>query len=210
LTTEGIVLGTPLYMAPEQARSSHAADIRSDLYSLGCVLYHAVTGQPPFPDNNAMVQILRHASELPRPLKEMAPDLPPALQTVMDQFLAKDPAQRFVSSTQAMKALAPFGPPIPALIRANAPMPAYVKWLEQQEGPENQPSAPTPPKTQPTSPAAVPFAKPLTPMFPTPVARPPTTAELARRRSLAAALAVVVLAILGGLLWAGWYFFPSP
>ena len=65
LTTEGVLLGTPDYMAPEQARDARAADIRADIYSLGCVLYHCLAGQPPFPDTNIISQMIRHATEQP-------------------------------------------------------------------------------------------------------------------------------------------------
>src|SRR5262249_1156162 len=53
-TGEGVLLGTPDYLAPEQARDPRAVDIRADIYSLGCVLYHCLTGQPPFPDTNVL------------------------------------------------------------------------------------------------------------------------------------------------------------
>src|SRR5205807_1875383 len=56
LTTEGTLLGTPDYMAPEQARDAHSADIRADVYGLGGVLYHLIAGQPPFPDSNIISQ----------------------------------------------------------------------------------------------------------------------------------------------------------
>src|ERR1044071_7689293 len=80
LTTEGTLLGTPDYMAPEQARDAHAAAIRAAIYSVGCVLYHMLTGQTPFPDSNIISQMIRHASEAPRPLKELNPAVPDGLQ----------------------------------------------------------------------------------------------------------------------------------
>src|SRR5205807_8740214 len=67
LTTEGAVMGTADCMAPEQARDSHHADIRADIYSLGCTLYHLLSGQVPFPGGTAIDKILRHASERPEP-----------------------------------------------------------------------------------------------------------------------------------------------
>src|SRR5919108_3144065 len=71
LTNEGALLGTPDYLAPEQARDPRKVDIRADLYSLGCTLYHALTGQAPFKDENIVRQILRHATQPPRPPREV-------------------------------------------------------------------------------------------------------------------------------------------
>jgi len=76
LTGTGQVLGTPDYLAPEQARNAHTADIRADIYSLGCVLYHCLAGRPPFPDVNAVVQMVRHATEQAKPLKDFNPAVP--------------------------------------------------------------------------------------------------------------------------------------
>jgi serine/threonine protein kinase len=73
LTTEGSILGDPDYLAPEQARDAHGADIRADIYSLGTILYHALGGHPPFPDTNRLRQMIRHATEAPRPLRELNP-----------------------------------------------------------------------------------------------------------------------------------------
>src|SRR5262249_32112142 len=64
------LVGTPDYLSPEQARAPRSVDIRTDIYSLGCVLYHCLAGQPPFPDTNVINQMLRHASEPVRPLRD--------------------------------------------------------------------------------------------------------------------------------------------
>src|SRR5437773_1852188 len=95
LTSEGIILGTPDYMAPEQARDARSADIRADIYSLGCVLYQTLTGQPPFPDSNVISQMVRHASEQPRPVRELNPNVPDGLQQILNWMMTKDPTQRY-------------------------------------------------------------------------------------------------------------------
>ena len=92
LTSEGLLLGTPDYMAPEQARDARTADIRADIYSLGCVLYHALAGQPPFPDSNIISQMIRHASEPEtRPLSEFNSTVPEGLQQIVNWMMAKEP-----------------------------------------------------------------------------------------------------------------------
>jgi serine/threonine protein kinase len=133
LTTEGTLLGTPAYLAPEQARDAHQADIRADIYSLGCVLYHTLAGQPPFPETNLVRQMLRHATEMPRPIAELVPGVPDGLQQALNLMLAKDPAQRFPTPERALQALQVL------MVREQEParrskvegqMPAYEKWLE--------------------------------------------------------------------------------
>ena len=92
------MLGTPDYLAPEQARDARNADIRADIYSLGCVLYHCLTGRPPFPETNIMAQMLKHATEKPAPLASLVPDVPGGLQAVLDRMLAKSPNDRYRDS----------------------------------------------------------------------------------------------------------------
>src|SRR5205823_493297 len=83
LTGEGVLLGTPDYLAPEQARDARSVDIRADVYSLGCVLYHALSGQPPFPDTNVLNQMIRHAKEEPAPLRKFNDQIPDGLQQIV-------------------------------------------------------------------------------------------------------------------------------
>jgi serine/threonine protein kinase len=105
LTHEEEVLGNPDYLAPEQARDAHSADIRADIYGLGCILYHALTGVPPFSDSSVLGQTIRHATETPRPLTEVNPQVPGALQLIVDWMMAKDPGQRYPTPTRAAEAL---------------------------------------------------------------------------------------------------------
>src|SRR5262245_16007747 len=166
LTSEGIVLGTPDYMAPEQAKDARSADIRSDIYSLGCVLYHLLGGHPPFPDTNIISQMIRHATETPRSLKELNPAVPDGLQQIMNWMLAKDPAQRYPTPDRAAAALKVFlvagAEPAPTP-EADPRMRKYLTWLEV-DATDGDRAAPTA-----RAPAAVP-AKP--PSGPVPAARP--------------------------------------
>jgi serine/threonine protein kinase len=133
LTSEGVVLGTPDYMAPEQARDARNADIRADIYSLGCVLYHLLDGKPPFPDTNIISQMIRHATEMPRPLKEVNPAVPDGLQQMVNKMLAKDPAQRYPTPEQAARALQMFlasGAEPPPTPEADPKMKKYMTFLE--------------------------------------------------------------------------------
>src|SRR5207253_105655 len=116
LTQIGIVMGTPDYIAPEQATDSHLADIRADIYSLGCTLYHLLAGHAPFPEGNAVQKVKAHLESTPRPLKDLRPDLPVELIRVIERMMAKDPARRFQTPAEVAAALAPFlaAPPRPS------------------------------------------------------------------------------------------------
>jgi serine/threonine protein kinase len=108
LTVEGSILGSPDYLAPEQARDPSRVDIRADLYSLGCTLFHALAGEPPFKDTNLVRQILRHANQQPRQLKEFNQGLPDELERIVHTLMAKEPAQRYATPAQAGEALKGF------------------------------------------------------------------------------------------------------
>src|SRR5207237_8211177 len=108
LPGEGRMLGTPDYMAPEQACDAAHADVRADIYSLGCTLYYLLTGAPPF-EGNSLYQVMHaHQSVQARPLNQARPDVPEALAAVVTKMLAKDPAQRFQTPIEVARALAPF------------------------------------------------------------------------------------------------------
>jgi predicted Ser/Thr protein kinase len=97
LTTTGGWLGTPDYLAPEQVDGGKP-DARTDVYALGCVLYAALTGRPPFADVPRLRKATAHMQELPPPLRDVAPAVPKAFDPVVRRALAKDPAKRYASA----------------------------------------------------------------------------------------------------------------
>lgn len=95
LTASGVTLGTFDYISPEQARDPRTADVRSDIYSLGCTLYFMLTGRPPFPDGTVLQKLLQHQGDEPPDPRQYDPKLPEELSTFVRRMLAKDPRQRF-------------------------------------------------------------------------------------------------------------------
>ena len=158
LTVEGSVLGTPDYLAPEQARDARAADIRADIYSLGCVLFHLIAGRPPFDDKNMLGQMVKHATEKIAPLATVAANVPIGLQAVFDKLTAKKPDDRYVTPLEAVKALQPFLPSDGADVAASAILPAYQAWLETESSIEFpvEPKKPPGTATDPIIPTALP------------------------------------------------------
>ena len=94
MTKTGMVIGTPEYMAPEQARGSRDLTPATDVFSLGCVLYECLTGQPPFVADHVAAVLVRILFEEPASIEERRPGLSPSLAALVGRILAKDPAQR--------------------------------------------------------------------------------------------------------------------
>jgi eukaryotic-like serine/threonine-protein kinase len=107
ITGASAVLGSAWYMSPEQLRDSKRVDARTDIWSLGVVLFELVAGSPPFDGDSAAAVGARIAASEPRALRELVPDAPPALSSVILRCLAKDPAHRFPDVAALARALAP-------------------------------------------------------------------------------------------------------
>lgn len=212
LTGEGALLGTPDYLPPEQARDPRSIDIRADIYSLGCVLYHALTGQPPFPDKNLLSQMVRHATEPAKPLKEFNPAIPDGLQQIMNWMLAKKPEERYPTPERAAQALQVFMVADSEPVRTVAEEPQmrkYLTWLEMGDNGQSNSPATVPaavpalalpvggaPLAKPVAPPALPAGSRPSKPTPTPPTRPPHGKKKHRHRkeAIAAPVAQPVMA----------------
>jgi eukaryotic-like serine/threonine-protein kinase len=123
LTSHGDIMGTPDFMAPEQALDASQADIRADIYSLGCVLYYLLAGQKPFASGVARANLLARKYAAPTPINQVRGDLPAGLVAIIEKMMAKDAGARYQTPAAVVKALAPYAKPVPVA----APLPAPAK-----------------------------------------------------------------------------------
>jgi len=115
VTEVGLTLGTPEYMSPEQAAGEQNLGSPSDVYSLGCIVYEMLAGEPPILGPGPRATMAKQVTETPRPLRALRPEVPPHVERALGRALAKDPADRFASAGAFVAALqgqgsAPGGP----------------------------------------------------------------------------------------------------
>jgi len=110
LTVTGVALGTPCYMSPEQVRNAKQVDPRTDVWGLGTVLYHLLTGKPPFYDETLPAVCARIIADPPQPVRESRSDVPAGLEQVIERCLEKDRSNRYADLSELAGALAPFAP----------------------------------------------------------------------------------------------------
>jgi serine/threonine-protein kinase len=133
LTATGLVLGTPEYMSPEQATGEPALDARSDVYSLGCVLYELLTGEPPHTGASPQSVIARLLTDPVPAVRRLRPAVPPSVEQALMKALAKTPADRFASAGAFAHALT-----VRDGGRARPPSVAVLPFLNLSVDPENE------------------------------------------------------------------------
>jgi serine/threonine-protein kinase len=187
LTQTASVLGTAPYMSPEQAMGQ-PADARSDIYSLGCVLYEMLTGKPPFMADLPAAVLHQHVRVMPKPPHELNPAVPAALDALVLEMLAKDPGDRPQTAAEVRDRLANFDTPT----AATKPLPAAEAMIAAAAAAAEVPQVATVPQS-----AAPPPPPPPPPPDPTAPTRavPP---QRSRGAGPWAVLAVVALLLLGG------------
>jgi serine/threonine protein kinase len=132
LTQTGMVVGTPAYMSPEQGRGARV-DHRTDLYSLGCVIYAMCAGVPPFQAQDTMSMLVALATDSPRPLTAHNPNVPPPLVGLVNRLLVKHPDARLPSAHEALIVLETIERILPRLMHELTPQ----GWADPSAGRES-------------------------------------------------------------------------
>lgn len=139
ITDRGFAVGTPAYMSPEQASAERDLDGRSDLYSLACVLFEMLSGQPPFPGSSPRAVMARHAIEPPVPIRSLRPAVPLAVELALQRALAKAPEDRFATMAEFCDALmTPVASPVPVVSTGESRAIAVLPFVNSSSDPENE------------------------------------------------------------------------
>jgi len=139
ITDRGFAVGTPAYMSPEQASAERDLDGRSDLYSLACVLFEMLTGQPPFAGSGARATMARHAIEPPPSIRSLRPTVPVAVELALTRALAKAPEDRFPGIADFCEALAtPATVTVPVASEPEVRAIAVLPFVNASADPENE------------------------------------------------------------------------
>jgi serine/threonine-protein kinase len=202
-TRDGTLLGTVHYMSPEQARGDGSLDARSDLWSIGVVLYELLSGRRPFEGNIANVVIARILSDVPEPIERFRPDLPEPVRALVHKALERDRDERYASADAFLRAALAC-----AALDEGEPTPFTRSCDNIRALPEYRairsvlpPAAPPPPAVSAPPPQASPATQSEVPRVASSVTPPPITT-----RSVLPVLAVVIVLTVGVLLavlWAG-------
>ena len=126
LTQSGMTLGTFDYISPEQARDPRDVDVRSDLYSLGCTLFHMLSGRPPFPEGTVLQKLIQHQEEAPPEIRALNPAVPPDLASILVKLMAKDRDRRYQTPEQLMRDLLT----VAGALGLRSVSPEGLVWLE--------------------------------------------------------------------------------
>src|SRR5262245_5675256 len=204
VTREGTTVGTVDYMSLEQGRDSRAADVRSDIYSLGCTLYHMLTGHAPFPEGSLTERLYKHMMEEPPSVRDANPRVPEWLARITHRMLAKAPADRYQTPKELLKALV--HREVEKVGRSDALR--TLADLEMAQGKQEQKTSDGETATAPAMPArraAGPALRPAAARRETPTEEDgrSTPASKARRPLLFAVAGAVVLAVGLGILLLG-------
>jgi serine/threonine-protein kinase len=161
VTRTNTVMGTPLYMSPEQAKGAKDVNFPSDLYSMGAILYEAMSGQPPFPGESYNEVLARVLTEPLRPLHALRPDIPPDLAAALYKLLEKEPHARFSNARAAALALRST---IPVSSGGTSTVPWVTTGAYVPVAPQAQPLSLYPEYAQPTLPPQTPYVPPVGPV----------------------------------------------
>ncbi|MBY0528532.1 MAG: protein kinase [Gemmataceae bacterium] len=174
LTQQGSLMGTPDFIAPEQARNSHRIDARADIYSLGCTFYYLLTGQVPFQAETSTEKLYKHWFEEPKPLEELRSEVPPATVAVVRRLMAKKPEDRYQSAALLAAALTPGAENADTLVGTATP-------VDHPSGDEAPVAVPVAVMAESTMPEAVPMAV----AAPSTISEPPVPQAMSARDTMA-------------------------